>query len=77
MAPCRLSLLLARAYHLDLLLDLNVKDLLVEDDLGVPRVFQTLLVKLLPGFLHLLQVPHASHVQYLTCVTNSSVLISE
>ena len=77
MAPSCLSLLLARAHHFNLLLDLNVKDLLIEDDLSIAGVFQTLLIKLLPSLLHLLQVPHTSHVQYLASVTNSSVLISQ
>ena len=77
MTPCCLSLNLARADHLDLLLNLDVQDLLVEDQLCIGRLLQTLAVEILSRFLHLLQVAHASHIQNLTRIANSSVLISQ
>ena len=77
MTPCCLSLNLARADHLDLLLNLDVQDLLVEDQLCIGRLLQTLVVEILSRFLHLLQVAHASHIQNLTRIANSSVLISQ
>ena len=62
MTPCCLSLNLARADHLDLLLNLDVQDLLVEDQLRVGRLLQALVVEIFSRFLHLLQVAHASHI---------------
>ena len=77
MTPCCLSLNLARADHLDLLLNLDVQDLLVEDQLRVGWLLQALAVEILSRFLHLLQVAHASHIQNLARIANSSVLISQ
>ena len=77
MTPCCLSLNLARADHLDLLLNLDIQDLLVEDQLRVGWLLQALAVEILSRFLHLLQVAHASHIQNLTRIANSSVLISQ
>lgn len=48
------SLYLTGSYHLDLLLYLDVQYLFVEHKLSIFRLYFTFLVKILPGFFHLL-----------------------
>mgnify|MGYP006922974175 CR=1 FL=1 len=72
-----LSLDLTGSDHFYLLLDFYIQDLFVKDDLGVAWFILALVVQVLPGLLHLLEITYPCHVKYFAIVTDSSVLVSQ